>query len=407
MIAATDQLHVLADEVDGLGATARQALTQVVAGDVDELGTTIATGTDQVGTVQGEAAELDALLAAVPGVASNPELTLSEPMIRALRGADRDARRDRRPRDRLGRVLRARPQRGDPHRPARPPRHSRPPRRRRAGLGGALPAGAGPARRVRRDDRAGARPPRRPRRLDRRLDADDVDRPQRRLRRRAAPAVRRAAGVEGPGDRPGPRGLRGRAGGPAPAAAGHPRARRDHVRHRPGRAQPGGDLDRGGTRRAVVGARPPAAARSSRPSARLGAIGASPSGPPPVHWPASFQPHPACRGRSGPWMATREDPSCRSALSPTSRGRSRPTSSSCPSSASSSSRAPTTSSTGDPAASCARSRRSASCAIAATGRRSARPASSRRGGCSSSRPATPRTSTARPRASSPPARSGA
>ena len=82
MIAASDQLHVLADEVDGLAATARLALTQVAAGDVDELGTTIATGTDQVGTVQGEAAELDALLAAVPGVGSVPELTVSEPTIR-------------------------------------------------------------------------------------------------------------------------------------------------------------------------------------------------------------------------------------------------------------------------------------------------------------------------------------
>jgi hypothetical protein len=81
MIAATDQLHALADEVDGLGATARQALTLVVAGDVDRLGTTIATGTDQVGTVRAEAAELDALLAAVPGVGSNPELRLSAPVI--------------------------------------------------------------------------------------------------------------------------------------------------------------------------------------------------------------------------------------------------------------------------------------------------------------------------------------
>ena len=66
--AATDQLLVLSNEVDGLGTTARQALTQVVAGDLSGLSTTIATGTTQVGTVKGEAAELDRALADVPGV---------------------------------------------------------------------------------------------------------------------------------------------------------------------------------------------------------------------------------------------------------------------------------------------------------------------------------------------------
>ena len=68
--AATDQLLVLSNEVDGLGTTARQALTQVVAGDLSGLSTTIATGTTQVGTVKGEAAELDRALADVPGVAT-------------------------------------------------------------------------------------------------------------------------------------------------------------------------------------------------------------------------------------------------------------------------------------------------------------------------------------------------
>ncbi len=48
---------------------------------MDTLPTTIGAGTDQVGVVEGEAAELDALLAAVPGVGSVPELTLSDPMI--------------------------------------------------------------------------------------------------------------------------------------------------------------------------------------------------------------------------------------------------------------------------------------------------------------------------------------
>ena len=82
MDAASDQLLVLSNEVDGLGATARQALTQVVAGDLSGLSTTIATGTTQVGTVQGEASELETALAGVPGVDSTPELTLSESMIR-------------------------------------------------------------------------------------------------------------------------------------------------------------------------------------------------------------------------------------------------------------------------------------------------------------------------------------
>lgn len=81
MDAATDQLLVLSNEVDGLGMTARQALTQVVAGDLSGLSTTIATGTTQVGTVKGEAADLDRALADVPGVASQPEFTLSDSMI--------------------------------------------------------------------------------------------------------------------------------------------------------------------------------------------------------------------------------------------------------------------------------------------------------------------------------------
>jgi len=83
--AATDQLLVLSDEVDGLGSTARQALTQVVAGDLSGLSTTIATGTTQVGTVKDKAAELERALADVPGVASQPQLTLSDAMIHRYR----------------------------------------------------------------------------------------------------------------------------------------------------------------------------------------------------------------------------------------------------------------------------------------------------------------------------------
>jgi alkylhydroperoxidase/carboxymuconolactone decarboxylase family protein YurZ len=77
---ATDQLQHLADEVDGLSSTAREALTAVAAGDEDALATSIAEGSNQVGTVKGEAAELEAALAAVPGVAPVPELRLSAAM---------------------------------------------------------------------------------------------------------------------------------------------------------------------------------------------------------------------------------------------------------------------------------------------------------------------------------------
>ena len=42
--------------------------------------------------VQGEAAELDAPLAAVPGVGDEPELTLSDPMIQRYEALGRDAR---------------------------------------------------------------------------------------------------------------------------------------------------------------------------------------------------------------------------------------------------------------------------------------------------------------------------
>lgn len=80
MDAATDQLRALSGEVDALGDIARLALTQVVSGDVDALSTTIGDGTTQIGTVQGEAAELDEHLRSIPGVGANAELRLSDGM---------------------------------------------------------------------------------------------------------------------------------------------------------------------------------------------------------------------------------------------------------------------------------------------------------------------------------------
>jgi hypothetical protein len=64
--AATAELETLAAEVDKLGATARIALSQVVAGDAEALQATIASGTQRVADVQRLTTELEQALAAVP-----------------------------------------------------------------------------------------------------------------------------------------------------------------------------------------------------------------------------------------------------------------------------------------------------------------------------------------------------
>jgi hypothetical protein len=64
--AATADLETLAAEVDKLGATARVALSQVVAGDAEALQATIASGTQRVADVQTLTTELEQTLAAVP-----------------------------------------------------------------------------------------------------------------------------------------------------------------------------------------------------------------------------------------------------------------------------------------------------------------------------------------------------
>ncbi|MHB8891912.1 MAG: hypothetical protein ACYC65_07680 [Candidatus Limnocylindrales bacterium] len=76
--AATEELQTLADEVDTLGSTARQTLATVVGGDLDALQGFIAEGTAQLSVVNRQASELEAAVAAVPGMDGDAELTVSE-----------------------------------------------------------------------------------------------------------------------------------------------------------------------------------------------------------------------------------------------------------------------------------------------------------------------------------------
>ena len=75
--AATEQLQVLADDVDGLSRTARDALTQMVAGDIDVLQDSVAHGTLQLAGVQATASDLDAALAGIPYTGADRELRVS------------------------------------------------------------------------------------------------------------------------------------------------------------------------------------------------------------------------------------------------------------------------------------------------------------------------------------------
>lgn len=79
--AATDELQALSERVDQLATTARAALTAVNAGDVSALSTAIATGTGQIGSVEGQASRLDDALGTVAGAGNNPELALSPDVI--------------------------------------------------------------------------------------------------------------------------------------------------------------------------------------------------------------------------------------------------------------------------------------------------------------------------------------
>jgi hypothetical protein len=64
--AATGTLQALSDEVDSLAGTARDALTQVVAGDESALQDSIGKGSEKVLTIGGLRTDLEAALAAVP-----------------------------------------------------------------------------------------------------------------------------------------------------------------------------------------------------------------------------------------------------------------------------------------------------------------------------------------------------
>jgi len=75
--AATVQLEQLAVSVETLGTTARQALAEVIAGELDSLQATIATGTANLAAVDAQSRALDASLAAVPGTGSGAALRLS------------------------------------------------------------------------------------------------------------------------------------------------------------------------------------------------------------------------------------------------------------------------------------------------------------------------------------------
>ncbi len=74
---ATEDLRALSGEVDALGATARRALSQVVGGDVDPLGQTIADGSLQLARVQALADALEASLADVPHTGADWALYVS------------------------------------------------------------------------------------------------------------------------------------------------------------------------------------------------------------------------------------------------------------------------------------------------------------------------------------------
>ncbi len=80
--AATARLQALSERVDALGATARQALTMVAAGDVSALQDSISSGTLDLAAVQAGAVELDRALAEIPYTGSDWALHVSDVMHR-------------------------------------------------------------------------------------------------------------------------------------------------------------------------------------------------------------------------------------------------------------------------------------------------------------------------------------
>jgi hypothetical protein len=76
--ASTARLERLSDEVEALGDSAREALAQVVAGDLEALNETIAVGTQRLTAVDEASGALESSLGEVPGIASNAPLHLSD-----------------------------------------------------------------------------------------------------------------------------------------------------------------------------------------------------------------------------------------------------------------------------------------------------------------------------------------
>ncbi len=75
--AATGQLEALSNAVDTLGTTARLALAQVVAGELDPLRQTIVDGSVQLAVVEAQAAALRVNLDAIPGMGAESALRAS------------------------------------------------------------------------------------------------------------------------------------------------------------------------------------------------------------------------------------------------------------------------------------------------------------------------------------------
>ncbi len=76
--AAAGELQVLADEVDGLGSTARQALATVVAGDMEALQDLIVKGTSELAVVGVQTRKVEAALDAVPPMGPDPGLVVAD-----------------------------------------------------------------------------------------------------------------------------------------------------------------------------------------------------------------------------------------------------------------------------------------------------------------------------------------
>lgn len=76
--AATAELEALAAEVDELGSTARRALTQMTAGDVDRLEETVTDGTLRLGAIADRTTALDTALAGIPYTGDDWALYVSD-----------------------------------------------------------------------------------------------------------------------------------------------------------------------------------------------------------------------------------------------------------------------------------------------------------------------------------------